>query len=391
MSVINQMLIGLEKRGVQSATDQVRPVHEEAEGGRVVWLLIAVLLAALALTAWYFLPLQRVPVVAVALPVVASEVIAVSEVVAVSGVGALFRVNAVSGVIASEVPVVAAAPEIVAASEVFAAPVVKVEVKGGSLKAPPVVKALPDVKTLPDIKLGAEKPRLSAKALPPAAKRAVEGGEVPPGDTHGKVKPVAPNVAPVAIKQISAEQQANADFIKAGQLVQQGNSADALYAYEGVLRQAPGHDAARRALISLLLDAKRATEAEQVLQAGLNLRPANAGFSMLLARLQVARGGLDLAIETLENSLPHAVQQAEYQAFYAALLQRKGRHQDAVEHYQLALKISPNSGVWLMGYGISLQALSRTADAKIAFQRALDTKTLSADLQSFVQQKINGL
>jgi hypothetical protein len=44
-----------------------------------------------------------------------------------------------------------------------------------------------------------------------------------------------------------------------------------------------------------------------------------------------------------------------------------------------------------MGYGISLQALSRPADAKLAFQRALDAKTLSADLQSFVQQKINGL
>jgi MSHA biogenesis protein MshN len=355
------------------------------------------------LSAWYFLPLQRVPVVVVALPVVASEVVAVSEVIAVSGVDAVSGViavsgvDAVSGVIASALPIVAAASEVVAVSEVIAAPVARAEVKAIPVKALPVVKALPDVKaqadvkTQADVKLGAEKLRLPAKPISPAAKKAVEGGDVPHGDTHGKVKPVTANVAPVAIKQISAEQQANADFIKAGQLVQQGNSADALATYESVLRQAPGHEAARRAMISLLLDAKRATEAEQVLQVGLNLRPANAGFSMLLARLQVARGALDLAIETLETTLPHAVQQAEYQAFYAALLQRKARHLEAVEHYQQALKTAPNSGVWLMGYGISLQALSRTADAKIAFQRALDTKTLSADLQSFVQQKINGL
>ncbi len=57
MSVINQMLIGLEKRGVQSATDQVRPVHEEAETSKMKWLLIVVLIASLALSAWYFLPL----------------------------------------------------------------------------------------------------------------------------------------------------------------------------------------------------------------------------------------------------------------------------------------------------------------------------------------------
>jgi MSHA biogenesis protein MshN len=285
------------------------------------------------------------------------------------------------------------------------------------------VKAQPAVKALPDIKPGVEKPRLSAKvtnspdqtirdalsdkpefaAIPPlpkkmpaplAAKKTIEAGALPHSDAHGKVKTVTPNVAtsaPQAIKQVSAEQQVNADFIKAGQLVQQGNSADALSAYEGVLRQAPGHEAARRAMISLLLDAKRAPEAEQALQDGVNLRPANSGFAMLLARLQVARGGLDLAIETLETTLPHAAQQAEYQAFYAALLQRKGRHQEAVEHYQQALKTSPNSGVWLMGYGISLQALSRTADAKLAFQRALDAKNLSGDLQAFVQQKINGL
>ena len=389
MSVINQMLIELEKRGIQSATDQVRPVHEERERSKLLWLLAVVPIAALS--AWYFLPLQRqsvvVPVVVATLPVATS--VAASDVIAVSSVEAVSGVMPESGVIevVSAVPVVDAV-SVFPASHVIIAPIVKAEVKVVA------VKALSEVKGPPDVKPGAEKLRLPPKSLLLGAKPAVDVGDSTHGDTPGKVKPVAPNEAPPvisAIKQISAEQQANADFIKAGQYMQQGNSANALTAYEGVLRQAPRHEAARRAMISLLLDAKRATEAELALQDGLSLRPANSGFAMLLARLQVARGMLDLAIETLETTLPHAVQQAEYQAFYAALLQRKGRHQDAVEHYQQALKISPNSGVWLMGYGISLQALSRTAEAKIAFQRALEAKTLSADLQAFVQQKINGL
>jgi MSHA biogenesis protein MshN len=44
-----------------------------------------------------------------------------------------------------------------------------------------------------------------------------------------------------------------------------------------------------------------------------------------------------------------------------------------------------------MGYGLSLQAKQRNADAKEAFKRALDTQTLSPDLQAFVQTKIKEL
>jgi MSHA biogenesis protein MshN len=406
MSVINQMLIDLEKRGLQSAADQVRPVHEQSARSWLVWLLAFLLIAALSV--WYFIALPRQSVVAVVPLVVASQVAAASEVMAVSGVIAESGVAAVSGVVAvsgveaasgvsavPEVNAVVAALAVTAASEVKALPAVKTLTETSHQSVSPhdqVINDAASVKAEIKVQANPVHPKLP---LPHATKKAAEEGNLPHGESHSKVKPETPGIAPVsntqAIKQVSAEQQANADFVKAGQLVQQGNSADALPVYEAVLRQSPGHEAARRALIRLLLDAKRATEAEQLLQDGLSLRPANSGFAMLLARLQVARGALDLAIETLEISLPQATQQAEYQAFYAALLQRKGRHQDAVEHYQQALKIVPNSGVWLMGYGISLQALARPAEAKQVFQQALDAKTLSADLQSFVQQKIKGL
>jgi MSHA biogenesis protein MshN len=100
---------------------------------------------------------------------------------------------------------------------------------------------------------------------------------------------------------------------------------------------------------------------------------------------------VDQAIATLDFSLMRAGQSAEYHAFYAALLQRKNRHAEAVEHYQIALKAAPKTAAWLMGYGISLQALARVDEAKEAYQRALDTKNLSPELQAFVQQKIHNL
>jgi len=62
-----------------------------------------------------------------------------------------------------------------------------------------------------------------------------------------------------------------------------------------------------------------------------------------------------------------------------------------VNHYQIALQIAPRNGVWRVGYAISLQALGRLEDAKLAYKQALSTRTLSPELTAFVQQKLSGL
>lgn len=193
------------------------------------------------------------------------------------------------------------------------------------------------------------------------------------------------------LKQISPAQRADAEFRRSAALMQQGRIADAISGYETALQLDAGHQAARQALVALLLEAKRGADAERVLQEGLKYRPEQTGFAMLLARIQVERGAVEPAVATLERSLQHADNQADYQAFFAALLQRQGRHKEAVSHYQQALQLAPDNGVWLMGYGISLQGLQRNADARDAFRRALDSQTLSPDLQKFVQQKLKAL
>jgi len=192
-------------------------------------------------------------------------------------------------------------------------------------------------------------------------------------------------------KQISPAQQADAEFQKALGLAQQGRVYDALAGYEAALRLNPEHDTARQALVALLLESKRGTDAERVLQEAIKSRPEHAGFAMLLARLQVERGAVDEALATLEKSLPFASQQADYQAFLAALLQRQNRHNEAIARYQIVLQLAPNNGIWLMGYGISLQAAQRNAEAKDAFKRALGTQMLSPELREFVHQKLKGL
>jgi MSHA biogenesis protein MshN len=105
--------------------------------------------------------------------------------------------------------------------------------------------------------------------------------------------------------------------------------------------------------------------------------------------LQIEHGGS--GIETLQRTLPYAGTDPEYHAFLAGALQRQQRHREAAGEYQQALRAAPGNGVWWMGLGISLQADKRNGEALDAFQRARASGSLNADLQVFVERRIQQL
>lgn len=336
MSVINQVLNQLEQRGANAAPEQamVRAVPP-ARRSLVKPLLLVLLLTAGGAAAWLY---ARKP--AIVKPGVAPSVVAV--------------------------PVEEPVPEILPPASRLSF----------ELSTVPLPSSLRDARNSSSPKSSPAResagPQTLPAPIPNAPAALIMSGELP-------------------MKQISRAQQADAEFRRGISLMQQGRIADAIRGYEAALQLNAGHQAARQALVALLLEGKRGADAERVLQEGLKGRPEQTGFAMLLARLQVERGAVEQAAATLEKSLPYADNQADYQAFVAALLQRQGRHKEAVNHYQIALQLVPNNGVWLMGYGISLQAVQRSADAKEAFRRALDSQNLSPDLQKFVLQKLKAL
>jgi len=346
MSVINQVLNQLEQRGAQLPSEQslVRPVQPERNNrARRMMLLVIVLLAAFAFFIWQTW-LSAKPAVK-PLPIVASA-----------------PASAVPPVATVTPPATTASPP----------PASRLSFELTSVPLPTTLRAAWNVAHETTAAKPAETPaKPTATPIAAASSPAIS--------------------APLPMKQISTTQQADVEFRKATASMQQGRIADALSGYEAALKLDAGHEAARQALVALLLESKRSSDAERILQEGIKTKPANIGFAMLLARLQIERGELDLAIASLEKSLSHADQQADYQAFYAALLQRKNRHQEAVAHYQVALRIVQNKGVWLMGYAISLQALARYPEAKEAYKRALETQTLSPELQAYVAQKVKAL
>jgi MSHA biogenesis protein MshN len=190
-------------------------------------------------------------------------------------------------------------------------------------------------------------------------------------------------------RQESASQRAEGEYRRALVSLQDGRMTETVAALEQALKLDPGHDAARQTLVGLLIEAKRTDEAIRHLQAGLAIDARQPALAMLLARLQIERGGS--GIETLTRTLPYAGNHADYHAFLAGALEREQRHREAAEQYQAALRTAPGNGVWWMGLGMALQADKRNAEALEAFQRARASGTLSPELQAFVERRLQQL
>lgn len=235
------------------------------------------------------------------------------------------------------------------------------------------------------------KPRM---APVPQAEAPVEKTRAAPATAPVPVvkKTPEPAVAPVEIdKQVrkpTPRQRAEAEYARGAAALHQGQSADARAAFEAALQIDPTYHGARQALVGTLIDARQQSDAMRVLQEGLQLAPAQQGFAMTLARLQLDNGELETATQTLARSLEYPDVSPDYIAFYASLLQRQQKHAEAATQFQRALGRRRNVGVWLLGLGVSLEALGRGPEAQEAYRLAKTSGNLSAELQTFADQKL---
>jgi MSHA biogenesis protein MshN len=212
-------------------------------------------------------------------------------------------------------------------------------------------------------------------------------------EAASKAKPQSKTKVDAEGRQDSPARRAEDAYRRALASLQDGRMVEAIASLQLALRADPGHEAARQTLVGLLVESGRTDDAVRELQLGLSQDPRQPALAMLLARLQIEHGGS--GIETLLRTLPYAgnntAESAEYHAFLAGALQRQQRQREAASEYQQALRAAPGNGVWWMGLGISLQADKRNSEALDAYQRARASGSLNADLQAFVERRIQQL
>ena len=219
-------------------------------------------------------------------------------------------------------------------------------------------------------------------AVAAPARRAAVRAEASPAVESGKIERRS-NSTPV--------ERAESEFRRAVNLVNQGRIAEGMDGLRTALKIDPAHEAARQTLVSLLLEDRRVDDAAGVLQEGLAVNADNTGFGMLLARIIVEHNDPAGALAVLQKHAAPPDRNPDFHAFAAALYQRLGRHPEAIDQYQQALRLAPSAGIWWVGLGISLQAAARPKEAFEAFSSAKAAGPLALDLKSFVDQRLKQL
>lgn len=380
VSVINQMLIDLERRRASGEERNRIPDHVRALPGsavddgarrmRLAAVAVAVLLAVGAVAFPWWRPL---------LPGISKSPIN-------DGIAPALRSLGSEGVAPRMSLDLAEAPKAAAAdspdeglstrSIIVTAPPDWASPRGEAPAAPRTVPAEP-----------APAPRTPAKE--PVAAVTREPAPAPaPARVAAAPTPSAATAIDKRVRDQTPRQKAEAEYARGAAALHQGQVQEARTAFEAALQADPALHSARQALVGVLLDARQQAEAAKLLQDGLQLAPAQSGFSMMLARLQLERGDLDGGVRTLAAGLDYAAGNADYLAFYAGLLQRQQKHAEAVGLFDRALRQRPNAGVWLLGMGMSLETLGRSAEAQEAFRRAKASGNLPPDLQAYAEQRL---
>ncbi|MRR09558.1 tetratricopeptide repeat protein [bacterium] len=198
------------------------------------------------------------------------------------------------------------------------------------------------------------------------------------------------STAPVEkqVRGASSNEQAEAAYRRAAAANRQGRGSEAVDALREALKADPRHVSARQLLLSMLVERKQLDDASALLREGLELLPQQSAWAMALARIEVEKGQLPQAWETLQRTLPQAENNADYRGFAGALLQRLQRPKEAIPHYQSAVRLKPAESRWWLGLGLALEADGRAAEARDAFQKAQAAGNLGTEGAALVEQKL---
>jgi MSHA biogenesis protein MshN len=374
MSLINKMLQDLDRRqALAGATDtsvvQVRTAAAEHRGGREwLWRIVAVLLTlGLGWVIWVGYQLLPKPLV--------------------TRVG----LRAASEAQTRPIPAQPAPP----------APSVTPPPPAPSVTAPPpapaaVVDPTPAVASEARPVAPADTLRLARAIETPV--RAPEAASGEPAKQEPakapKLTAVAPGVAKGTVDKRervhSAAETAEAQFRRAAVLLNQGRLSEAEDQLAGALRADPSHVAARQTYVAMLLEQHRVEAARRLVQEALAINPAQPAFAVALARIYIEQRDYRNALEVLDKAGP-AARDAEFQAMRGAVLQRLGKHAEAVEAYQNAIRIAPQPGTTWVGLGISLETLGRRPEAAQAYRRALDAGSLAAEAREYAESRARAL
>ncbi|MCH1924123.1 tetratricopeptide repeat protein [Shewanella sp. C32] len=188
--------------------------------------------------------------------------------------------------------------------------------------------------------------------------------------------------------ELTPAQLAQKQLQQATAALEQGDTAEAI----GLLRQALQHDAglhdARRQLAALYFAAGNLSDAEAILQLGVQRFPQNEEFWLLLARVQLAGSQWSAADSSLMNISDTSALAPEKWLAKIQIAQQAQQWSSVQQGYEQLLRIEPSNSRWHFGLAHALDVQGQYAAAVSEYQQALDLTGLSVDARAYIEQRL---
>ncbi len=449
MSLVNQMLQDLDKRGEANAAlvaavprgvnvDALAPQRPPATRSRKVVFVVSALAAAIA-AAWYWPSQQATQIDALASQRTVSR--QVLEPVPVTIASSQMRVPAMASVASASKPAgstggaaghtmaesatrndggheqssVGAESSRTAKVQAVREPpkAAATQARSGDANAPRQAQAAKvaaatgpaptGVAALPTKSESSSMPVASAAAAPESASLApsvVAPAQPAPNRTPAPAASIEPaplpknNAVPGGVqrqtRQPLALDGADAAYREGLARFNAGDTALAVRSFRAALAQDPGHVRATEALAAVHVEQREWSQALTVLRDALAINPRQPSLAMLAARLLAREGNRETAVQTLKAATDDT-SPANAHAALAALLGELKRDREAVPYWLSALKKSPEHATWWLGLAVALETDRRPADARAAYERALALGGLRNDSAEFARTRLYAL
>lgn len=225
-----------------------------------------------------------------------------------------------------------------------------------------------------------------------AAEPAVTAAEEPPAPVTPAVrkKPAQEqSVSSFSVErvQLSPQQLADTNLAKAREALQKGEQIRGQELLEKALIVKPDHVQVRSELAAYWYGKGLTSRATTLLHQGLELKPQQAEWQLLLARIYERIGRIEQAYKVLAVISPQAPEHRELLQLRAAAATQLGYFNEAAADYT-ALAAEFNEGRWWLAAAVAYDDGGNLDAAVRSYRQALQQNDLGQDARLYIEQRL---
>lgn len=144
----------------------------------------------------------------------------------------------------------------------------------------------------------------------------------------------------------------------------------------------------RETYAKLLMNEGNQLAALELTDAGLALSPNHPGFKKVKARLLIAQGKIDEAVNLLLTRAPEVSEDVEYHDILATAQLASRDYEGALISYSGLVQTDQSQGKWWYGFAASQESLGNANAARQGYTQAMRFSNLSANLRRRSQERL---